>query len=107
MERKILKDIHLPMSIKEMHTGYLTSPDLKNIYLYFIQNKLPSQKVAVRQIETQREKYLLLGSLLLRRQNFHDEQKTVLYIPESCKDHMLDLYHKSLFGTHWGSLRTF
>ena len=36
-ERKILKGIHLPMSMKAIHTGYLTSPFFKNIYLYLAQ----------------------------------------------------------------------
>ena len=53
--RKILKGTHLPMSIKEIHTGYLTIPYLKNINLYLMQTKLPSFKAAIRQVETQTE----------------------------------------------------
>ena len=40
-------------------------------------------------------------------QNFHDEQKSVLCIPESCVEHIVDLYHNSLLGAHQSSLRTF
>ena len=29
---------------------------------------------------------------------FHDEQRPVLCIPKSCVDHILDLFHSSLFG---------
>ena len=57
-------------------------------------------KVAVRQVETQTERYLLLDSLLFGIHNFHDEQQPILCIPESCVDHILDLYHNSLFGAH-------
>ena len=32
MESKILKGTPLPMTIKEIQTGYLTSPYVKNIY---------------------------------------------------------------------------
>ena len=95
------------ISLKETQAGYLTSLYFKNIYLYLAQNKYSSSKDAVRQIETQAERYLLFDSLLFRIQNFHDEQKTVLCIPKSCLDHILDLFHNSLFGAHQGSLRTF
>ena len=57
--------------------------------------------------EIQAERYLLLDSLLFRIQNFHDEQKPILCTHKSCVDHILDLYHNSLFGAHQGSLRTF
>ena len=75
----------------------------KNIYLYLAQNKLPSSKVAVRQVETQVERYLLLDSLLSRIQNLPDELKPVLCIPESCVDYILDLYANS----HQGFLEVF
>ena len=70
-----------------------------------MQDKLPSQ-VGVRQVETQAEIYLLLDSLLLRIENYHDEPKPVLCILESCVDHVLSLYHNSLFGSHQSSQRT-
>ena len=49
-----------------------------------MQNKLPSSKASIGQIETQAEKkHLLLDSLLLRKQTFHPEQNPVLCIHES------------------------
>ena len=45
---KVLKGIHLPITIKEIQAGYLTSSYFKDIYLYLAQNKLPSPKVAIR-----------------------------------------------------------
>ena len=98
-----MKGTYLPMPIKEIQAGYLTSLYFKNIYLHLAQNKLPSSKVAVRQVEMQAERYLLLGSLLFRIQNFHDEQKPVICIRKSYVDHILDIYHKSLFGAYQGS----
>ena len=59
-ERKVLKGIHLPRTIKHTQTGYLTTLNFKNIYLYLTHNKLPSSKTFIRQVETQAEKYLLL-----------------------------------------------
>ena len=40
---KVLKGTHLPLTIKEIQTGYLTSPYFKDLYLYLTQNKLPSK----------------------------------------------------------------
>ena len=57
------------------------------------------------QVETQAERYLPLDALLFRIQDLHDEQSPVLCISESCVDHILDLYHNSLFGAHQGCLR--
>ena len=52
IERKILKGTHLPMTIKEIQEGNVTSFYFKNIYSYLEQNKLASFKVAIRQVET-------------------------------------------------------
>ena len=60
----LLKGPHFHMPLKETQAGYLTSLYFKNIYLYIAQNKLLSPEVAVRQVDTQTNKYLLLDSLL-------------------------------------------
>ena len=52
IQRKVLKGIHLPVEIKEIQAGYLSSPYFKDIYLYLAQNKLPSSKTAIRKVET-------------------------------------------------------
>ena len=52
IEREILKITHLPMVIKEIQAGHVPSPYFENIYLYLAQNKLPSSKGAMRQVET-------------------------------------------------------
>ena len=44
--------MHLPVKIKEIQAGYLSSPYFKDIYLYLAQNKLPSSKAAIRKVET-------------------------------------------------------
>ena len=45
--RKVLKGTHLPVTIKEIQAVYLSSPYLKDIYLYLAQKKLPSTKTAI------------------------------------------------------------
>ena len=43
IQRKVLKGRHLPVDIKEIQEGYLHSPSFKDLYLYLLQNRLPSQ----------------------------------------------------------------
>ena len=47
VQRKALKGTHLPLTIKEIQAGYLISPYFKDIYMYLVQNKLPSRKTAI------------------------------------------------------------
>ena len=44
IQRKVLKGTHLLVKIKEIQAGYLSSPHFKDIYLYFVQNKLPTPR---------------------------------------------------------------
>ena len=37
IQRKVLKGTHLPITIKEIQAGYLTSPYFKDLYLYLAQ----------------------------------------------------------------------
>ena len=47
IQRKVLKEMHLPVTVKEIQAGYLISPYFKDLYLYFTQNKLPSTMTAI------------------------------------------------------------
>ena len=51
-QRKVVKGMHLPATIKEIQAGYLVSPHFKDIYLYLAQNRLPSIKAAIQKVET-------------------------------------------------------
>ena len=55
---KILKGTHLPVAIKEIQAGYLISSYFEDIYLYLAQNKLPSNKVAIKKIEALAKIYI-------------------------------------------------
>ena len=44
IKRKVLKGTHLPLTVKEIQAGYLTSPYFKDLYLFLSQNKLPSKR---------------------------------------------------------------
>ena len=105
IQRKVLKGTHLPVEIKEIQAGYLYSPYFKDLYLYLLQNRLPSSKSAIRKLETLSEKYVLLDSLLFRISP--EKETAVLAIPETCMDKIITLYHKSLFAGHQGVIKTY
>ena len=44
IKRKVLKGTHLPLTIKEIQAGYLTSLYFKDIYKYLTQNTLPRKR---------------------------------------------------------------
>ena len=105
MQRKVLKGTHLPIEIKEIQAGYLCSPYFKDLYLYLLQNKLPSSKPVIRKIETLAEKCVMLDSLLFKISS--DKETAVLAVPEICADRIITLYHKSLFTGHQGVIKTY
>ena len=59
IQRKVLKGTHLPVEVKEIQVGYLSSPYFKDLYLYLLQNKFLSSKSAIRKLETLAEKYVI------------------------------------------------
>ena len=75
--------------------------------MYLECNTFPSSKASIRQVETQAEKIFTAWLIIVCKQTYHDEQNPLLYIPESCVDHTLDLYHNSLPEAHQDSIRTF
>ena len=52
----MLKGMHLPVTVKEIQAGYLVSSYFKVIYLYLVQNKLPSNKTAIKKVKALAEK---------------------------------------------------
>ena len=66
IQRKVLKNTHLLVEIKEIQAGYLHSPYFKDLYQYLLQNKLPHSKLAIQKLEALSERYVLLDSLLFR-----------------------------------------
>ena len=105
IQRKVLKNTHLPIEIKEIQAGYLHSPYFKDLYLYLLQNKLPYSKPAIKKLEALAERYVLLDSLLFRINL--EKETAVLAIPEECVDKIITLYHKSLFLGHQGVIKTY
>ena len=107
IKRKVLKGTHLPLTIKEIQAGYLTSPYFKDLYLYLTQNKLPNKKSAICKVENLAERFILLDSLLFKLVTTPDKETVLLAVPEICADKIITLYHTSLFVGHQGVVKTY
>ena len=103
IKRKVLKGMHLPLTIKEIQAGYLTSPYFKDLYLFLSQNKLPSKRSAIKKVKTLAESFVLLDLLIFKLVTTTDKEAAILAIPEVCVDKIIALYHTSLFTGHQGS----
>ena len=51
IKRKVLKDTHLPLTIKVIQVGYLTSSSFKDLYRYLAQNVMPHKRHARHKVE--------------------------------------------------------
>ena len=103
IKRKVLKGTHLPLTIKEIQVGYLTSPFFKDLYRYLPQNIMPHKRHARHKVEALAESFILLDPLLFKLITIPDKEKALLAIPEMCADKIIGLYHTSLFVGHQGS----
>ena len=79
IQRKVLKETHLPIMIKEIQAGYLCNPYFKDLYKYLSQNKLPSSKPEIRKIGTLSKRYVMLDSVLFKISQ--DKKTAVLAVP--------------------------
>ena len=101
------KGTHLPLTIKEIQAGYLSSSFFKDLYVYMVQNTLPSKKSAVCKVLTLSKNYVLLDKLLLKLITVPDREKALLPVPELCADKVISLYHDSLFAGHQEVIKTY
>ena len=107
IKKKVLKGTHLPLTIKEIQAGYLSSPYFKDLYLFLSQNKLPSKRSYIKKVETLAESFVLLGSLIFKLVTMPDKEAALLAIPEICIDKLISLYHASLFACHQGVVKMY
>ena len=105
IKRKVLKGTHLPLTIKEIQAGYLSSPYFKDLYLFLSQNKLPSKRSTIKKVETLAESFVLLDSLIFKLVTTPDKETAVLAIPQTCIDKIITLYQASLFAGHQGVVK--
>ena len=107
IKKKVLKGMHLPLMIKEIQAGYLSSLYFKDIYLYLAHNRLPNKKAAMKRVELLAENYIMLDSLLFRLTTIPGKETILLAIPEICADKIITLYHSNLFAGHQGVTKTY
>ena len=107
IQRKVLKETHLPVTVKEIQAGYLISPYFKDLYLYLTQNKLPSTESAIQKVDTLAEKYILLDSLLFKLVITPGKETALLAIPETCANKIITLYYSGLFAGHQCVIKTY
>ena len=107
IKRKVLKGTHLPLTIKEIQAGYLSSPFFKDLYLFLSQNKLPSKKSSIKKVKTLAKNYVLLDTLLFKLVTTPVKETALLAIPKICVDKIIALYHTSLFAGHQGVVKMY
>ena len=99
IKRTFLKGTHLPITIKEIQAGYLTSPYFKDLYLYLALNKLLSKRSAIRKVEILEERFILLDSLLFKLVTMPERETALSAVQQVCTDKIIMLYHTSLYRT--------
>ena len=109
INKKILRQVHLPKSFRDMHRAYLSSPHFQDIYLYLLQNKLPRNPRKRTQVASAAMEYMLLDFLLFKivKDRLTQEYKPLLCIPTSKVDMLLHYFHSSLMGGHMGITKTY
>ena len=107
IKRKVLKGMHLPLTIKEIQPGYLTSSFFKDLYRCLAQNIMPHKRHTRHKVEALAESFILLDSLLFKLVTIPDKEKALLAIPEACADRIIELHHTSLFTGHLGVIKTY
>ena len=75
IKRKVLKGTHLPLTIKEIQAGYLSSSFFKDLYVYLANNTLPSKKNTICKVLTLSQNYVLLDQLLLNLSRYQTKRK--------------------------------
>ena len=109
IENKVLHQIHLPTSFRDLHGAYLHSPHFRDIYLHLLQNKTPHNARRRSQVITASADYMLLDGLLFKItcDRITKEYKPLLCIPTSKVEMLLHYFHSSLMGGHMGITKTY
>ena len=104
INRKYLRRMHLPCSLRDMQAAYMQSPHFCDIYNVLLFNRYPKNRKAIEKLrQAMLSQYVIQGGLLyIYMKNNFGEQEPVLCVPPSKIDIFLDQYHTSLLGGHSG-----
>ena len=64
INKKVLRDTNLCVDLRDLKAAYLTSPHLRDLYLYLLKNRLPLGKGAAKRLDQNARNYLILDGLL-------------------------------------------
>ena len=108
INRKVLRQTHFPTTMRDMQAAYLASPHFRDIYIYLMQNRLPTSARRARRLEALVKNYMLLDNLLFKvDMGDRGEPQPRLCIPIAKVDMLLQHYHSSLVGGHAGVTKTY
>ena len=104
INRKYLRRMHLPCSLRDMQAAYMQSSHFCDIYNVLLFNKYPKNRKAIEKLrQAMLSQYVIQGGLLyIYMKNNFGEQEPILCVPPSKIDIFLDQYHISLLGGHSG-----
>ena len=66
IKRKVLCNIHLPLTLRDLQVAYLQSLQFRGIYVYLAQNRMPKSHKDAKHIAIASQDYMLLDSLLFK-----------------------------------------
>ena len=104
INRKYLRRMHLPCSLRDMQAAYMQSSHFCDIYNVLLFNKYPKNRKAIEKLrQAMLSQYVIQGGLLyIYMKNNFGEQEPILCVPPSKIDIFLDQYHTSLLGGYSG-----
>ena len=103
INKNVPRDTSLYVDLRDLKVAYLTSPHLRDIYLYLLQNRIASGKGVAKWLDQNARNYLILDGLLFKiLDDGEGNLDTVLYIPTSKVHILLNAYHSSILGGHTG-----
>ena len=104
INRRYLKKMHLPCSLKDMQAAYMQSPHFCDIYNVLMFNRYPKSRRTVEKLQqAMMGQYMVQGGLLyIYLKNNFGEHEPILCVPPSKIDVFLDQYHTSLLGGYSG-----
>ena len=107
LNRKILTHTRFPSSLKDLEAAYCSSSAFKDIFQYLRFNRLPTNRRLAKRIEATAQDYYVLGSILFKYMpQKSGDLESVMCIPPSKFDCILDYYHSTVIGGHQGMNKT-
>ena len=103
INRKVLRQTHLPGSLRDIQAAYVTSPAFRDIYVYLLKGRLPTDPKEVARVNQESKYFMVLDGLLFKiNKDNQGNYNPLLCIPTSKVDILLQHYHSSPVAGHPG-----